>query len=96
MAYFVYLLQCKDKTLYCGWTNDLKKRLAAHNAGKASRYTRARLPVKFVYSERKKSKSAALSRESEIKSWQRKKKLALISAQNFHCLGEQPPHARLP
>jgi len=80
MPYFVYLIKCRDKTLYCGWTTDLKKRLAMHNSGKASRYTRARLPVKLVYSERKKTKSAAMSREAEIKKLPRKKKLALITA----------------
>jgi len=48
---YVYILQCKDDTLYCGWTNDLEKRLAAHNTGKGAKYTRYRHPVTLVYYE---------------------------------------------
>ncbi len=80
---FVYILECSDKSLYCGWTNDLKARVRAHNAGKASRYTRSRLPVKVVYFERKKTKSLALKREKEIKKMTRKEKQRLVSAHNF-------------
>jgi len=79
MPFFIYLLECADKTFYCGWTNDLKKRVEAHDAGKASRYTRARLPVKLVYSEKAKSKGAALKREAEIKRLSRDKKAALVA-----------------
>ncbi|MFH1224820.1 MAG: GIY-YIG nuclease family protein [Candidatus Diapherotrites archaeon] len=78
MPFFVYLLKCRGKTLYCGWTNDLEKRLRAHNAGKGGRYTRSRRPVKLAYSARLKSRSAAMSMEAEIKSWPRGKKLALV------------------
>ena len=79
MPFFVYLLECRDKSLYCGWTNDLEKRAKAHNEGKASRYTRARLPVRLVFFEKAKTKSLALKREAEIKSFPRKKKLSLIA-----------------
>lgn len=73
-----YILCCADDTLYTGITNDLEKRLTAHNAGTAARYTRARGPVKLVFMENCADKSAALKREMEIKSLLRPEKLALI------------------
>jgi putative endonuclease len=75
-----YLLQCADDTLYCGITNDLDKRLAAHNAGTAAKYTRARGPVVLVYVERCDDKSGALKRELAIKRLARAEKLVLIAA----------------
>ena len=63
----VYLLRCSDGPLYTGITNDLPKRLKAHAAGKASKYTRSRLPVRLAYSEPQRSKSAALQREVAVK-----------------------------
>jgi putative endonuclease len=72
-----YLLQCSDQTLYCGITNDLDKRLAAHNAGEGAKYTRGRAPVKLLYRECCADKSAALKREMEIKALPRARKLAL-------------------
>lgn len=75
-----YILCCADKTLYTGITNDLRKRLAAHNAGTATRYTRARGPVELVFVESCADKSAALKREMEIKSLLRLEKLALIES----------------
>ena len=72
-----YLLECVDGTLYCGITNDLDKRLAAHNAGEGAKYTRSRRPVKLAYVEACAGKSAALKRECEIKRLNRKQKLAL-------------------
>ena len=74
-----YLLRCADGTLYCGWTNDLEKRLAAHNSGKASKYTRSRLPVKLVYFETFDTKQEAMSREARIKQLSRREKLALVN-----------------
>ena len=74
-----YLLQCSDQTLYCGITNNLEKRLAAHNAGEGAKYTRGRTPVKLKYSEPCADKSAALKREREIKALPRTAKLALFS-----------------
>lgn len=72
-----YLLQCADDTLYCGITNDLAKRLAAHNAGEGAKYTRGRTPVKLLYCEPCADKSAALKREMGIKALSRAEKLAL-------------------
>ena len=65
--FFVYLLLCSDNSLYCGWTNDLESRLAAHNSGKGAKYTQSRRPVKLVYFEELESKSAAMTREWFIK-----------------------------
>ena len=75
-----YILQCKDDTLYTGWTNDIEKRLRNHNLGKAARYTRGRGPVKLVYLEICDTKQAAMKREAEIKKMKKKDKLRLIVA----------------
>jgi len=79
MPFFVYLLECCDKSLYCGYTNDLKARVELHNRGKASKYVRARLPAKLVYCEECASRSKALKREAEIKRLKRGQKLELVS-----------------
>ncbi len=79
MPYLVYILRCKDQTLYTGITNDLKKRLAAHRAGTGAKYTRSHPPDKVVHTEKFPAKAGALSRESEIKKLSRAKKLLLIS-----------------
>lgn len=65
--YYVYILECADKTLYTGYTNDLEKRLKAHNEGKGAKYTKNRLPVKIVYHEEFDDKKEAMSREWFIK-----------------------------
>lgn len=78
MTYWVYILRCADGTLYTGCTNDLSRRLAAHNAGKGAKYTRSRRPVELVYREKVPDKSAALRREAAIKGLSRGEKLALI------------------
>ena len=75
---FVYLLRCSDGSLYCGWANDLEKRLAAHNSGRGAKYTKTRRPVELVYSEKLPDKSSALKREYEIKRFSRAEKLRLI------------------
>jgi putative endonuclease len=77
-AWHVYMVRCADDSLYTGCTNDLVKRLAAHNAGKGARYTRSRGPVEMVWSVRVKDKSAALSREHRVKRLTRAEKLALV------------------
>jgi predicted GIY-YIG superfamily endonuclease len=77
--WLVYLLRCSDGSLYTGITNDLPKRLKAHAAGRASKYTRSRLPVKLAYSEPRKSKSAALKRELAIKRLRRAEKDRLVA-----------------
>lgn len=78
MAAFVYMLRCKDGSLYTGWTNDLKHRLAMHNSGRGAKYTRGRGPLKLVYSEELPDKEAALRRECVIKKLRREQKLALL------------------
>lgn len=79
MTYFVYILRCADDTLYVGITTDLARRIEEHNQDKkGARYTRGRRPVRVVYSEECDTKSLALKRELEIKSWPREKKLGLI------------------
>jgi putative endonuclease len=78
-GWVVYLMRCRDRSLYCGITNDLPKRLKAHAAGKASRYTRTRLPVKVVYVEPQAGRSPALKREAAIKRLRRSEKDRLIA-----------------
>ena len=77
MPAFVYLLRCRDGSLYCGWTDDLERRLTAHNAGKGARYTRSRKPVRLVWSEELADRSAALRREIAIKRLTRAQKMVL-------------------
>ena len=77
--WLVYILHCSDGSLYTGITNDLPKRLKAHATGRASKYTRSRLPVKLVYSEPQRSKSAALKREAAIKGLRRAQKDRLVA-----------------
>lgn len=78
MAAFVYMLRCKDGSLYTGWTNDLEHRLAMHNSGRGAKYTRGRGPLELVYSEELPDKEAALRRECAIKKLRREQKLALL------------------
>lgn len=75
---YVYILCCGDDSLYTGWTNDLEKRVEAHNRGQGARYTKARLPVRLVYSESFETKQDAMQREWAIKRLPRSRKLALI------------------
>ena len=79
MKAFTYILVCADGTLYTGWTNDLEKRLAAHNAGKGAKYTRSRRPVRLFYYEEFEEKCEAQRRECEIKRLPREKKIALAA-----------------
>lgn len=75
---YTYILSCADGTLYTGWTNDLDRRLTAHNAGRGGKYTRARLPVSLVYYEEFETKQEAMAREWAIKQLKREEKLRLI------------------
>ncbi len=75
---YTYILECSDGTLYCGWTNDLEKRLTAHNSGKCAKYTKSRLPVKLVYNETFATPNEAMSREYAIKKMTRSEKIKLI------------------
>ena len=75
---YTYILRCSDGTLYCGWTNNLEKRLKAHNEGKGAKYTRSRLPVTLVYYEEFETSVEAQKREYQIKQMTRQEKLLLI------------------
>ncbi len=80
---YTYLLRCCDGTLYCGWTNHLEERVAAHNSGKGAKYTRARRPVALAYFEEFSTKSEAMKREAAIKRLSRSQKEALV--EEFNC-----------
>ena len=75
---YVYILECFDKNLYTGFTNNLEKRVRVHNSGKGAKYTRCRLPVKLVYYEEFETKSEAMKREYSIKQLSRVEKSNLI------------------
>lgn len=81
---FVYLLRCADGSLYCGWTDNLERRLRAHNAGTGSKYTRTRRPVALAWYERCESKEAAMSREWHIKCMTREEKIRLTEEREDH------------
>lgn len=74
----MYLLRCADGSLYCGWTNDLERRVAAHQAGTASRYTRSRLPVELAWWRAMGSRSEAMREEARIKRLPRAAKDELV------------------
>ena len=76
----VYILRCADDTLYTGWTNDIEKRIAAHNAGMGAKYTKPRLPVQLAYLEICEDKQQAMRREYQIKQLTREEKLELIKS----------------
>lgn len=75
---YTYIVQCSDGTLYTGWTNQLEKRIRAHNLGQGAKYTRSRLPVTLVYYEVFDTKNEAMKREYDIKRLSRPQKLQLI------------------
>ena len=79
MAWFVYLARCADDSLYCGITNDVVARVAAHNAGKGARYTRTRLPIEVLYTRRCRSKGNALKLEYRIKQLKRPDKQRIVA-----------------
>jgi predicted GIY-YIG superfamily endonuclease len=77
--WFVYVVRCADDSLYTGISTDVPARVATHNAGRGARYTRARLPVRLVHVETKRSRSTALKREAAIKALSRAQKLSLFA-----------------
>ena len=77
---WAYLVRCNDGTLYAGWTNDLQKRLAAHNAGTGARYTRGRRPVALAFAQAFATKSEAMAFEARLKRLPRAQKEALAAA----------------
>ena len=87
-CWYVYIVRCRDNTLYTGIARDLEKRIAAHNKGsEGARYTRGRRPVTLVYQQKAESRSAAAKREWQIKQMSRNDKLALISSQQVNSAG---------
>ncbi len=76
--YFVYLIECGDKSIYTGITTDVVRRFNEHKNGKGGHYTSSRQVVRVLYTEQFKTRSEAQKREAEIKSWEREKKLALV------------------
>ena len=78
MSAYTYIVRCADGTLYTGWTNDVAKRVAAHNAGQGAKYTKPRRPVHLVYEEVFASKEEAMRREWQIKQRPRDRKWELI------------------
>jgi len=77
--HYIYILKCKDDTLYCGYTNNIIRRLEVHNSGKGAKYTKSRLPVNLVYKEDFDSKIEAMKREYAIKQLTREEKILLIN-----------------
>jgi putative endonuclease len=77
--WYVYVLLCEDKSFYTGVSNNLEKRFLDHKNGKGGRYTRSHKPLKLIYSEQLSTKSEALKREREIKSWSREKKIKILN-----------------
>ncbi|WP_022766088.1 GIY-YIG nuclease family protein [Butyrivibrio sp. XPD2006] len=78
MKHYAYIVECADGTYYCGYTNDLEKRIETHNRGKGAKYTKPRLPVVLVYYEEFDSKEEAMSREWHLKQLSHAQKKALI------------------
>ncbi|NLG85761.1 MAG: GIY-YIG nuclease family protein [Firmicutes bacterium] len=79
MAHYVYILRCRDNTLYTGYTTDPQRRLREHQEGKGARYTRGRLPVELLGFLKFDSRSEALSAEAAIKRCSHQKKLAILA-----------------
>ena len=74
---YTYLLECSDGTLYCGWTNDLEKRVNAHNSGRGAKYPKPRRPVRLVWYETFETKEEAMSREAKVKQLSRKQNASI-------------------
>ncbi|MEG0961423.1 MAG: GIY-YIG nuclease family protein [Lachnospiraceae bacterium] len=83
-----YIVRCKDKTLYTGWTNNIQKRLKAHNSSQGAKYTKGRTPVTLVYLEAHKTRQEAMQREVSIKKLSRVQKEALIL--QYHMINGNP------
>ena len=77
---YTYVVRCSDGSLYTGWTNDLEKRILAHNEGKGAKYTKTRRPVELIYYEEFPTTEEAMSREWKIKHMSREQKLKMIRA----------------
>ena len=80
MTWHIYIIECSDGSLYTGVTNDLDKRITAHNAGRGAKYTKSRRPVHLRYSETARDRKQASQREHVIKSLQKSAKISLIAS----------------
>ncbi len=87
--HYFYVVSCKDDSLYAGYTNNLKRRIKLHNEGKGAKYTRARRPVRLVYSKGFPTKSEALKAEYAFKQWDRKKKLNYLIKEGSYVATEK-------
>lgn len=90
---YTYMLYCSDGTYYTGWTTDLEARLKAHNSGKGARYTRSRLPVQLAYWEYQPDRSAAQSREYQLRKLGRAQKEELVSRVRPSYIPARAPHS---
>lgn len=81
--HFVYVLRCADDTLYTGYTTDVERRVAEHDAGEGAAYTRGRTPVELVHVESYETRSAAMSREYEVKSLAKDAKERLVGGEKI-------------
>ena len=81
---YMYILECRDGSLYTGYTTNIEQRLEKHNSGKGAKYTRSRLPVKLIYQEAYPSKEAAMSAEALFKKKKRAEKLAFLAERKNH------------
>ena len=86
MEFYVYLLRCRDNSLYCGYTKNLDNRLEKHNKGTASKYTSRRRPVRLVYFEEQETISSAMKREIQIKKFSKKEKELLVKNQQLNLI----------
>ncbi len=88
MVYYTYMVKCSDGSLYTGYTNDLDRRVSAHNSGNGAKYTKSRRPVELVYYEEFDTKEEAMSREWHIKHLTRQQKMILIKSRKTEILAE--------
>jgi putative endonuclease len=87
--HYFYVVSCKDNSLYAGYTNNLKRRIKLHNEGKGAKYTRARRPVRLIYSKGFSTKSEAMKAEYAFKQWDRNKKLNYLIKEGSYVATEK-------
>lgn len=88
--YFVYLIKCKDGTIYTGITTDIKRRFTEHKKGRGGHYTRSRGVARLLYKEKVGNRSIASKREAQIKGWRRGKKLNLTKSRRLRRIAQSP------
>lgn len=90
--WFIYILLCSDGSFYTGSSKNPDVRFSDHKKGKGGKYTRSHKPIKIIYTERLESKPAALRRESQIKSWNRQKKIKILNLNKFSQIPATKPY----